>query len=222
MAAISGIDTGVTTNSLNTVESKDDSMGKNDFLMLLVAQLKNQDPMNPQDATEFTSQLAQFSQLEQLSNINESLQGLTTMSSEIERQSALSLIGTVVIAETEEFRFSGQPMELGYELETEADDVKLYILGPTGENLATLSATDGTPGQHFIGWDGLGDDGEMLESGDYSLVVRAVDTDEKVVSSESLIKGLVFGVDLDPGGSLLETSSGPVKMSKVRKAGVPL
>jgi len=221
MSTISGIDTGF-TNPLDTVGTQDVAMGKDDFLLLLVAQLENQDPMNPQDATEFTAQLAQFSSLEQLTNINESLQGLTTMSSEMERMSALGLIGTVVIAQSDEFRFNGEPMELGYDLEVPADDVKLYILGPTGANLATLSATEGTPGQHFIEWNGVSDAGMPLEPGDYSLVVRAVNEDEMIVSSQSLIKGLVYGVDLDPAGSLLETTSGPIQMSKVDKAGVPL
>lgn len=221
MSAVSGVNP-ASTGVLDNIGAKETAMGKEDFLMLLVAQLENQDPMNPQDGSEFTAQLAQFSQLEQLSNVNENLQSLTTMSSEMERQSALSLIGTVVIAETEEFQFNGEPMELGYDLETEADEVKLYILGPTGENLATLSASDGTPGQHFFEWDGLGDTGALLDPGDYSLVVRAVDADDQVVPSESLLKGIVYGVDLDSDGSLLETSSGPVKMSKVGKAGLPL
>ena len=221
MSAVSGTDTSYPTPTI-PLGSKETSMGKDDFLLLLVAQLENQDPMNPADATEFTSQLAEFSSLEQLENVNKSLEGLAAMNSEMETQSALSLIGTVVIAQTEEFRFNGEPMELGYDLEVPAEDVKLYILGPTGENLATLSATDGTPGQHFFEWDGLGDSGALLDPGDYSLVVRAVDSDDQVVSSESLLKGLVYGVDLDPDGSLLETSSGPVKMSKVSKAGLPL
>lgn len=221
MSAISGIDTGNTAPATST-QAKDVSMGKEDFLTLLVAQLENQDPMNPADATEFTAQLAQFSQLEQLANMNESLQGLNTMSNEMERMSALSLIGTVVIAQTEEFSFSGEAMELGYDLEMPADDVKLYVLSQTGATVATLSAPDGSPGQHFIEWDGTDDAGMPLERGDYELVIRAVDADERVVDSASLIKGLVYGVDLDPSGSLLETSSGPVKMSKVEKAGVPL
>lgn len=221
MSAISGINTG-NTASLFDNGTAETAMGKEDFLKLLVAQLENQDPMNPSDPTEFTAQLAQFSQLEQLTNIDNSLEGLTSMSSEMERMSALSLIGTVVVAQTEEFRFNGEAMELGYDLEMPADDVKLYVLNKSGATLATLSPTDGSPGQHFFEWNGQSDNGMPLEPGDYQLVVRAVDQDEKLVSSKSLIKGVVYGVDLDPSGSMLETSSGPVAMSKVEKAGVPL
>lgn len=221
MSAISGIDTGYTA-PMTTSNPDDVSMGKDDFLKLLVAQLQNQDPMNPSDPTEFTAQLAQFSQLEQLTNVNTSLEGLTAMSSEMERMSALSLIGTVVIAQTEQFHYSGEPMELGYDLEMPAEDVKLYVLSSTGATLATLSPTDGSAGQHFFEWDGASDAGMPLEPGDYELVVKAVDKNESVVGSKSLLKGLVYGVDLDPTGSLLETSSGSFKMSKVEKAGIPL
>ncbi len=50
-------------------DPKDTVMGKEDFLMLLVAQLQNQDPLSPDDPTEFTAQLAQFSSLEQLTSL---------------------------------------------------------------------------------------------------------------------------------------------------------
>ncbi|MCD6582637.1 MAG: flagellar hook assembly protein FlgD [Desulfuromusa sp.] len=222
MAAISGIDTGFTTNSLNTVESKEDSMGKDDFLMLLVAQLKNQDPMNPQDATEFTSQLAQFSQLEQLTNANESLEGLAAMNSEMERMSALGLIGQDVVAQADQFHFSGETVQLGYRLETPADDVKLYVLSQTGSTLATISAQETDPGQYFIDWDGLGDLGMPLEPGDYTLVIKAVDEDNNLVQADSLIKGRVEAVDMSGIIAQLETNSGIFAMNKIEKAGALL
>jgi len=220
MSAISGVNTDYTAALTKT--NSDVSMGKDDFLQLLVAQLQNQDPMNPSDPTEFTAQLAQFSSLEQLTNINNGLEGLTTMSSEMERMSALGLIGTVVIAQTDKFSYNGEPMDLGYDLDVPADDVKLYVLSSTGATLATLSPTENSAGQHFFEWDGASDAGMPLKPGEYELVVRAVDKDDAVISSKSLVRGLVYGVDLDPAGASLETTAGPVKMSKVEKAGVSL
>jgi len=69
------------------------AMGKNDFLMLLSAQLRHQDPLNPQSDAEFASQLAQFSSLEQMQNMNESLLAMADYQ-------AYSLVGKYVIAET--------------------------------------------------------------------------------------------------------------------------
>ncbi|MCK4620956.1 MAG: flagellar hook assembly protein FlgD [Desulfuromonadales bacterium] len=221
MSAISGINTGYTA-PLERLEAKDDVMGKDDFLMLLVAQLENQDPMNPQDATEFTSQLAQFSQLEQLANANESLKGLAAMSSEMERMSALGLIGQDVVAQTEQFHFSGEAMQLGYRLETPADDVKLYILSETGSTLTTISARETDLGEYFIDWDGYSDFGMPLEPGDYSLVIKAVDAENKLIQSDSLIKGRVEAVDMTGISARLETSSGIFAMNKIEKAGMAL
>lgn len=221
MSAISGINTGKTA-ALPALGTQQASMGKGDFLKLLVAQLQNQDPMNPSDPTEFTAQLAQFSQLEQLTNITESLDGLNTMSGEMQRMSALSLMGQEVVAQAEGFRFDGEPTELGYRLEMPAEDVKLYVLNQSGATMATINAPQTAAGQHFVSWDGLTDYSMPAEPGEYSLVVRAVDQDDKTLTAESLIKGRVEAVDMSGGGSQLETSAGTFSMDKVERVGVAL
>jgi flagellar basal-body rod modification protein FlgD len=220
MSAISGINTG-NTGALFDTGTAETSMGKEDFLKLLVAQLENQDPMNPSDPTEFTAQLAQFSQLEQLTNIDDSLAGLTAMSSEMDKMSALSLMGQDVVAQTEQFQFNGDPMQFGYRLDTPAEDVKLYVLSPTGSTVATIKAQETDPGQYFLEWDGIGDAGKPLGPGSYSLVVRAVDQDDKLISStKSLIKGRVEAVDMSSGGTQVETNAGIFSMSKIERVGV--
>ena len=80
------------TSQANTPVYSDQSggdLGKEDFLTLLVAQLQNQDPMNPEDATEFTAQLAQFSSLEQLFNINENMEDLALAQQQSDRFSTM-------------------------------------------------------------------------------------------------------------------------------------
>lgn len=218
MSAISGINSGY-TSSAKSGGSDDVAMGKEDFLLLLVAQLENQDPMNPSDPTEFTAQLAQFSQLEQLTNVNKSLEGLTAMSTEMERMSALGLIGQDVVAQSGAFHFDGEAMELGYRLEAQADEVKLYVLGETGATLATLTGKETAAGEYFVDWDGNSDYGMPLEAGDYNLVVRAVDEEDSLVEALPLLKGRVEAVDMSGATAMLETDNGTFAMSKVQKAG---
>ncbi len=221
MSAISGINSGY-SSALSSASPDDVAMGKDDFLKLLVAQLQNQDPMNPSDPTEFTSQLAQFSQLEQLSNANKSLEGLNTMSAEMQRMSALGLVGQEVIAQTDQIRFEGEPLQLGYRTDMPAEDIKIYVLNENGSTLATINATETEAGDHFLEWDGTSDLGLPLEPGNYSLVVRAVDKDDTVLESASLVKGTVTAVDLGRNSTQLETSAGVFAMEKVEKAGATL
>lgn len=218
MSAISGINTGF-TSPVTSSGAGDVAMGKEDFLKLLVAQLENQDPMNPSDPTEFTAQLAQFSQLEQLTNMNTSLEGLTAMSNEMQRMSALGLIGQDIVAQTDQFHFNGETMELGYRLEAPADDVKMYVLSETGSTLATITGRETDSGEYFIDWDGYSDFGMPLESGDYSLVIKAVDEDDRLIETVPLIKGRVEAVDMSGVTTQLETSSGVFAMSQLEKAG---
>lgn len=218
MSAISGINTGY-SNLWETSGSDDVSMGKEDFLKLLVAQLENQDPMNPDDPTEFTAQLAQFSQLEQLTNVNKSLEGLTSMSTEMQRMSALGLVGQEIIAQSAGFHYREEPLQLGYRLAAPAEDVTLYVLNQSGSTVATLHPEATAAGDHFIEWDGTDDSGTPLDEGDYALVIKAEDADEEAIETESLIRGRVETVDMGGSETLLETSSGIFPMGRLEKAG---
>ncbi|MCF6178989.1 MAG: flagellar hook assembly protein FlgD [Geopsychrobacter sp.] len=192
-------------------------MGKDDFLKLLVAQLQNQDPLNPADATEFTAQLAQFSQLEQLSNMNTKLDNFAGMSSQIEKQSALGLMGAEVVVQSSQFETTGGQQSLGYRLDTPADRVELFVLNSNGYNVATLSANGTSSGDHFVDWDGTSDLGQPVTPGTYSLVARAVDADDKTLESTSLIRSIVSGVEMAADQTSLTTAAGTFSMAKVER-----
>jgi flagellar basal-body rod modification protein FlgD len=100
---IIGNTTAASSAATTSAATKSKTLGQTDFLNLLVAQLKNQDPLNPSDPTEFTSQLAQYSQLEQLFNLNDSMGNLTTAQNNSQRLSSLALIGQEVVVEDSDF-----------------------------------------------------------------------------------------------------------------------
>ena len=190
------------------------ALGKDEFLMLMVEQLKNQDPMNPADATEFTAQLAQFSSLEQLFNVNDNLEDMGDTSGEVQRMSALSMIGKEVVTSASDFDFSGSALKFGYDLEAAADSGSLYVRNASGSTVATVSIPDLSAGQHFIEWDGMDDNGNPLPSGSYSLGVAAYSGEEAVVAT-SLICSEVMGVDLIDGGDMLVTTAGDFRFVDV-------
>jgi len=210
--------TTATTNSSKSATKTADIMGKEDFLTLLVAQLQNQDPLNPDDPTEFTAQLAQFSSLEQLYNLNESMAGLTTAQANSEKLAALSLIGKEVSYNGSKFTYNGTPVSVGYQLDGAATSVTLSLQDADGKTVKTLQAADTelAAGNHFISWDGTDLDGNPVAAGTYKIVLQASASGKDAsVAAAPLISSEVIGVDLSNG--MLTTSAGEVLLNNLIK-----
>ncbi len=210
--AINGNTATAAASALSSATGATPSLGKDDFLKLLVSQMQNQDPLNPSDPTQFTAELAQFSSLEQLTNINGSLSNMASS----QQMSPLSMIGKEVVASGNTFHFDSQSVDLGYQLDSSADQVQLLVQDGMGRTVATIPGKDLTAGQHFLTWDGKDSNGNVVPPGDYSLMVGATQGKDTSVDATALIKGVVNGVDFDSSGSTLETSVGTVKTTDVK------
>lgn len=214
MTAITDI-FGSSTQTATTSLYEDKSsqvMGKEDFLTLLVAQLKNQDPLNPDDPTEFTAQLAQFSSLEQLFNINESMDSLTSAQKQSDRFATMDLIGKSVTYQDGTFTMeeSGS-VTLGYQLDGAAKSVTLYIQDSAGSTVATLNPTELTKGNHYIEWNGLNNDGEHVPAGEYTIALQAsAGAGEESIAVSPLVQSEVTAVDFNnsTGDAILYTLAG--------------
>lgn len=199
-----------------TTDEQGDTLGQEDFLTLLVAQLQNQDPLNPSDPTEFTAQLANYSQLEQLFNLNDSMDKLAESQNNSERISALTMIGKEVLVEGSTFSLGEGSVEIGYRVDGVAADVQIRIQDNSGVQVATLHPTDLTPGNHFITWMGMDDNGEHLEPGKYNIVIEAQSSGEgETVGVSPLVRADVNGVDLGEGGAVLLTDAGEFALSNI-------
>jgi flagellar basal-body rod modification protein FlgD len=188
-----------------------DVMGKDDFLTLLVAQLENQDPMNPEDATEFTAQLAQFSSLEQLYNMNDSMTELATTQKQSDRFGTMALIGKEVVYADSSFTFDGDPVTVGYQLDGTADSVSMSVQDENGLTVATLHPTEITQGDHFLKWDGLNNDGTVVPDGKYDIILQASSAGENsTIAVSPLVQSEVTGVNFsnDTGDAVLQTLAG--------------
>lgn len=215
MSTISEV-TGSTNSGQLSAITGSSTLGKEDFLTLLVAQLQNQDPLNPSDPTEFTAQLAQYSSLEQLMSVNSNIENLASASQSQQQLSALGLIGREVVVEQSEFQLGDSAVTLGYQLDAQADRVELHVQDSRGNSLAVVKPTDLSAGSHFVTWDGTNQNGLPIPPGNYTLSVLALDGNEDGVSNQPLIKGQVTGVDLDGSQSTLVTNCGSYALSKVK------
>jgi flagellar basal-body rod modification protein FlgD len=205
-----------TTTGTSTVAKKDTVMGKEDFLSLLVAQLKNQDPLEPEDPTAFTAQLAQFSSLEQLTNLNTTMEGLTTAQTNSSRLSSLNLIGKDITYNGSTVTLEGKPVDIGYQIDGPATSVTISIQDANGKTVRTIQASDSElkAGNHFISWDGKDQAGNLLASGKYTIVLQASAAGEGAsIAAAPLVRSVVTGVDLSTG--IITTRAGEVLFKNI-------
>jgi flagellar basal-body rod modification protein FlgD len=193
-----------------------DIMGKQDFLSLLVAQLKNQDPLNPDEPTEFTAQLAQFSSLEQLFNLNESMETLAASNANSDQFATLQTIGKNVAYQGSTFEYGGDgEVELGYQLDGDVADARIAIK-KNGYTVAVLDGNELGSGNHFLRWDGLTSEGDPAGAGNYSFSVSVDTAQGQSVAASPLVKSEVTGVDLSgKDGSILETRAGEIGFGSI-------
>jgi flagellar basal-body rod modification protein FlgD len=190
----------VTGASSRGDEKDSKNLDQTDFLTLLVAQLKNQDPMNPMENADFTAQMAQFSSLEQLMNVNENLEILTTSANATNSAQAMALIGKEVKAAGENIHVkNGVGSDISFELPESASKVLISIEDESGNVFRTIEQTSMSAGAHQIAWDGKGQYGAPLPDGLYTYSVSAKDDNGSVMAVETFTRGIVDTISFDNG-----------------------
>jgi flagellar basal-body rod modification protein FlgD len=203
------------------VDSKTKELGRDDFLTMFLAQLKNQDPLNPMDSQEFSAQLAQFSSLEQLFNVNETLQSMKASQEDASRLQALDFIGKEVVAKGDTLSLEeGKTVSGQFELDQTAE-CTVTIMDEDGIPVRTIPVGLLGAGSHAFQWDGHDGAGNALPAGTYSFQVTARTEDGGTATVTSSISGTVTGVNLEESGVLLYVGSIPVSMEEVMGIRVP-
>lgn len=201
--SISAVDT-LNSNTNTAISSNDSVMGKDDFMNLLVAQLQNQDPLNPMDSTAFTSQLAEFSSLEQLSNVNENLEYLQMYQSSINNAQAVSFIGKNIdaLGNSIQLESSGNE-EIHFELSQNSSAVYINIYNATGDLVKNIENGPMGEGKQSVEWDGTDNGGNTLSQGIYKFEVMAADANGDKVQTSTYISERVTGVTFKNGVTYL-------------------
>ncbi len=209
-----------TNSSLQSAPSADKSLGKDDFLALLVAKLSNQDPMNPTSDEDFVAQLAQFSSLEQLSNMNENLlqdiQWNYMLSQTISNTMATSLIGREVRADTSMIYLeTAGTADLAIDLDRTATEVTVTIRDQDGNTVRTINENALDAGEHIINWDGMDDNGVQVTAGGYTVEVTAVDAEGNEFTPDQFVEGKVSGITYRDGMALLNINGQDLPLASV-------
>jgi len=191
--------------SSNTVSSAD---GEQRFLKLLVTQLNNQDPLNPLDNAELTSQLAQMSTVSGIEKLNTAFQSLLAQSGSSQVLQSASLIGRAVLVPGAGLTLAqGVAVPFAVELPQGADSVKVDVTNAAGNTVRSFDLGALPQGVKTLSWDGRSDAGAPVADGAYRFSVTA-STGEARVTATALTYAAVTSVSQGGSGVSLELGSG--------------
>lgn len=204
----------------------DATLGRDAFLQLLVAQLRNQDPTSPQDGHEFAAQLAQFSSVEQLTAIGSTLssqsgqlaalagalEGVQTgqaalanrLGGRMDLQAAAGLVGQTVEVASGALAWDGTAAApVHVRLAGDVREVEVTVRDADGAVVRTLRTGALAAGDRDVAWDGTMADGSVAPAGAYTASVRAVDADGKPAQATPLMRGTVDRLSVEGDGVFL-------------------
>jgi flagellar basal-body rod modification protein FlgD len=186
------------------------AMGRDAFLKLLVAQLKNQDPLKPQDNSAFVAELAQFSSLEQSMGVNDKLNQMMLQNQGMANSNVVNMVGQVATVKGSLVTTdgSGVGVQLAFKQDLASADTVIQIQDANGRVVRTLDLGERPAGVSRIAWDGRSDDGIVQPAGTYAVAIQAKDEDGGTVVVSQETSGTITGVAFDKGYPVLHLSNG--------------
>ena len=214
MATISGV-TAAETATDTVRKSGPKELGQEDFLQLLVTQLKNQDPLNPTDNTEFVAQLAQFSQLEQSVKQAQLLQRNLEAQQASRQFTLLPMVGRQIGVDMPLVQYTDGPAAIRYALERDTAKVRIDISDQDGRLVRRLEYADRPSGLNTIEWDGRNQNGGLMPAGVYRYGLSAIDRQGEPVTAQSRAQLTVSGIRMQDGEAQLAVGDVTVDPSEV-------
>jgi len=203
--------TGV-TNAGDAAENLQDDLNR--FLNLLVTQLKNQDPLDPMDSNEFTSQLVQFASVEQQIYQNANLEKLVNAQETSQISSMVNFIDKTIEVDTERFPLENGQAEFTYTMPAGAKSASIIIRSPAGLTIYEQDANL-DQGQHTFEWDGRNSAGQTVADGEYSAIITGLSNQNELLNISQTAFGRVTGIGIDNGVTSLFMGDIEVPQTKV-------
>lgn len=187
------------------------------FLKLLVTQMQNQDPLNPLDNAEVTSQIAQISTVEGIDQLNKSFTGMSESLLASQSVQASSMLGKSVLAEGSKIELTQGFAVGGANLEGNAAKMMVTIVGENGQALEAIDLGAKSSGVNTFQWDGTLADGTKAPDGIYGFKVEAWQADGAKVNATTLGVARVQSVSLDGGVTLNTSGLGAIALNQVKQ-----
>jgi flagellar basal-body rod modification protein FlgD len=214
-------------STLTSLESATATAGASEldqesFMNLLVTQLQNQDPLNPQSNEEFVAQLAQFSSLEQLVSLNSGVNAVYLASASINNATMTQLLGNEVVAWSSEFNYDGSgAAELHFDSESDAASATMTISDADGNVVWSGEMGALEDGEGSWTWDGTDANGNSVDAGVYSFDIDAANDngDDVVVSGQ--LHGTVDGMSYEDGNPVPSVGDVDFELGEILRVSTP-
>jgi flagellar basal-body rod modification protein FlgD len=184
------------TKSSESSDKLEEELGR--FLNLLVTQLKNQDPLDPLDANEFTSQLVAFAGVEQQIFANANLEKLLKLEQTNQISALVDFIGSTVEATGRTVPLQDGQAEIGYTMPLGANTATLTITNSAGRTVFQGDA-DKSSGKHVFAWDGKNKSGILQPDGAYNVLISGLDFSGNLLEITQTVFGRVTGAGVEDG-----------------------
>lgn len=210
-----------TSKKMRTVGNN--QMGKDAFMTMLLAQMKNQDPSNPLKSHEMAAQLAQFTQLEKLNNIDESIAGMRKDNLPTHNYQALTFIGKSITTDTSKVSRMDKEAhhEIRFTLPADAPTLTMKVKDAEGNVVRTMEHKNVKAGKNELAWNGLTDDGSTAPVGDYTIEFDAKSSNGRGLHVETKTEGIISGVNFTPQGPQLMVGKQAINMADVKSISDP-
>ena len=164
------------------------------FLKLLVAQLNNQDPMNPMDNAAMTSQLAQLNQVDGINKLNTSVNAMVAQMQSANFMNLASSVGKTALSAGTKAYYTGSPISMAAKLDTSASALKAVIRDGNGQIVNQFDFGATASGVTDFIWDGGNDAGQQVANGMYTLELTATDEQGKATSPTGYVGAMVTSI----------------------------
>ena len=177
---------------------------KDEFLRLLVAQMQHQDPLDPQEGSEFVAQLATFANIELGVETNERLAALEAGQVSASRADLMGLVGKTMTVDASQIQLTGEGTlpDFSVELPEAATKVDIVVYDELGNEVDRIQAGAQPAGEATIPWDGLDSSGQPLPEGTYSVEVQA-NNDGGALDASLSITGTTTSIEFADDGSTM-------------------
>jgi flagellar basal-body rod modification protein FlgD len=218
LSSLQGVATTQSSSGAAKTKDSDATLDQNQFLQLMIAQMKNQDPTKPMDPTTFMSQLAQFSTVTGIESMNKSISGLSESLLSSQVLSGTSLVGHDVLAQGSTGTLAtGGTIDGAVDVPPGAKMLKVNVLDAGGQLVRTITLQP-TEGRIEFSWDGQTNAGTPAAPGSYDFEILAGDGKD-TIQLDSLLSSHVNSVTIDSSTHelSLNTNNGTLPLSSVRR-----